>query len=59
MKKKLTLLFCLLACVVSAQAQFEKGKWLLNPAVTGLGLSYDTGVDKRHRSAWTCRVVSS
>lgn len=46
MKKKLTLLFCLLACVVSAQAQFEKGKWLLNPAVTGLGLSYDTGMDK-------------
>ena len=25
---------------VTAQAQFEKGKWIVNPSVTGLGLSY-------------------
>lgn len=44
--KKFVVLFCLLASVVSAHAQFEKGKWVINPSVTGLGLSYDTGVDK-------------
>ena len=44
--KKLLLLLCLLASVVTAQAQFEKGKWIVNPSVTGLGLSYDTQVDK-------------
>ena len=44
--KKLVLLICLLASVVSAQAQFEKGKWVVNPSLTGAGLSYDTGLDK-------------
>ena len=31
---------CLLVVSVTAQAQFEKGKWIVNPSVTGLGLSY-------------------
>lgn len=44
--KKFVVLFCLLASVVSAHAQFEKGKWVINPSVSGFGLSYDTGVDK-------------
>ena len=44
--KKLVLLFCLLVSVASAHAQFEKGKWVVNPSLTGLGLSYDTGLDK-------------
>ena len=44
--KKLVLLICLLVSVVSAHAQFEKGKWIANPSLTGLGLSYDTGLDK-------------
>lgn len=44
--KKIVLLLCLLAGVVSAHAQFEKGTWLVNPSATGLGLSYDTQTDK-------------
>ena len=28
--KKLALLVCLLVATVAAQAQFEKGKWILN-----------------------------
>lgn len=44
--KKILLLLCLLAGVVSAHAQFEKGKWLVNPSATGLGLSYNTQTDK-------------
>lgn len=44
--KKLSLLICLLVASVAAQAQFEKGKWLLNPSLTGLELSHDTGTDK-------------
>lgn len=40
--KKLVLFVCLLVTALSAQAQFEKGKWIINPSVTGLGLSYDT-----------------
>lgn len=44
--KKLTLIFCLLVVAVAAQAQFEKGKWIVNPSITGLGLSHDTGTDK-------------
>lgn len=31
---------------MAAQAQFEKGKWVVNPSVTGLNLSYNTGTDK-------------
>ena len=44
--KKIVILLCLLAGVVSAHAQFEKGKWFVNPSATGLGLSYDTQTDK-------------
>lgn len=44
--KKLALLVCLLAVTVAAQAQFEKGKWIVNPSITGLDLSHDTGTDK-------------
>ncbi|WP_418697637.1 outer membrane beta-barrel protein [Bacteroides sp.] len=44
--KKLALLVCLLVATVAAQAQFEKGKWILNPSITGLDLSHDTGTDK-------------
>ena len=29
--KKLALFVCLLVVTVAAQAQFEKGKWILNP----------------------------
>ena len=38
--KKLMWMVCLLVVSVTAQAQFEKGKWIVNPSVTGLGLSY-------------------
>lgn len=44
--KKLTLFVCLLVVTLTAQAQFEKGKWLLNPSLTGLNLSHDTDTDK-------------
>ena len=40
--KKILLLLCLVLATTAAQAQFEKGKWLVNPAVTGLDLTYDT-----------------
>ena len=29
-------------------AQFEKGKWFVNPSVTGLNFSYNTETDKAH-----------
>lgn len=44
--KKLILLVCLLATTLVAQAQFEKGKWMVNPSVTGLNLTHDTETDK-------------
>ena len=44
--KKLALFVCLIVVTVAAQAQFEKGKWIVNPSVTGLELSHDTGTDK-------------
>lgn len=40
------LLVCLLVASVAARAQFEKGKWVVNPSLTGLELSHDTGTDK-------------
>lgn len=39
------LMFSLLLITLAAQAQFEKGKWFVNPSVTGLNLSYNTGTD--------------
>ena len=44
--KKLALFVCLLVVTVAAQAQFEKGKWIINPSVTGLNLSYNTESEK-------------
>ena len=44
--KKLVLLVCLLVVTVAAQAQFEKGKWVVNPSITGLNLTHNTGTDK-------------
>lgn len=44
--KRILLALCLLAAAVGAQAQFEKGKWFINPSVTGLNLSYNTETDK-------------
>ena len=41
--KKLALFVCLLVVTVAAQAQFEKGKWILNPSITGLEFSHDYG----------------
>ena len=38
--KKLALAICLLVVSIAAQAQFEKGKMILNPSVTGLDFSY-------------------
>ena len=46
--KKLVLFVCLLVATVAAQAQFEKGKWILNPSISGLGLSHNTETDKTH-----------
>lgn len=44
--KRLALLICLLVATMVVQAQFEKGKWFVNPSVTGLNLSYNTEADK-------------
>ncbi|MBQ8672509.1 MAG: outer membrane beta-barrel protein [Bacteroides sp.] len=44
--KKLALIICLMMTTLAAQAQFEKGKWFVNPSITGLELSHDTGTDK-------------
>lgn len=44
--RKLALLICLLVVTVAAQAQFEKGKWIVNPSITGLNLSHSTVTGK-------------
>ncbi|MDR0988179.1 MAG: hypothetical protein LBM06_01780 [Prevotellaceae bacterium] len=44
--KKFILTICLLVAATAAQAQFEKGKWIINPSLTGLGFSYDTHSEK-------------
>jgi len=41
--KKLVLLVCLLVATLTAQAQFEQGKWIVNPSFTGLDFSYSKG----------------
>lgn len=41
--KKFALVVCLLVASVAAQAQFEKGKWVVNPSLTGLDFSYSKG----------------
>lgn len=40
--KKVLLVFCMLVAAITAQAQFEKGKWFVNPSLSGFNLSYDT-----------------
>lgn len=45
--KKLALAICLLVVSIAAQAQFEKGKMILNPSVTGLDFSYSTGLNTK------------
>ncbi len=37
--KKLVFIVCLLIVSIGAQAQFEKGTWIINPYTTGLGFS--------------------
>lgn len=38
--KKLALTLCLLVATLAAQAQFEKDKWFINPAITGLNIGH-------------------
>lgn len=44
--KKVCLLLCLMVASLAAQAQFEKGKWIINPSVSGLDMAYDTDADR-------------
>lgn len=44
--KRILLISSLLVIAIAVQAQFEKGKWFVNPSVTGLNLSYNTDTDK-------------
>ena len=44
--KKLALAICLLVVSIAAQAQFEKGKMILNPSVTGLDFSYSKNASR-------------
>lgn len=43
--KKLMLIVCLLIATLTAQAQFEQGKWIVNPSVTGMNLSHSKAED--------------
>lgn len=45
--KKLILGLSLLCVSIAAQAQFEQGKWVINPSVTGLNLSHSSAEDTR------------
>lgn len=38
--KKLVLMACLLVASLAARAQFEQGKWIINPSLTGLNFTY-------------------
>jgi hypothetical protein len=38
--KKMTIMLCVLLISLGAEAQFEQGKWIFNPSVTGLSLSH-------------------
>jgi hypothetical protein len=40
--KKLMLGLCLLCVSTAANAQFEQGKWIINPSLTGLNFSYSS-----------------
>ena len=43
--RKLVISLCLLCVTIAAQAQFEQGKWIVNPSVTGLSLSHSKAED--------------
>lgn len=43
--KKIMIICCLLVASLSAHAQFEQGKWIVNPSITGLDLSHSKGSD--------------
>ncbi|WP_321335386.1 hypothetical protein [uncultured Bacteroides sp.] len=45
--KKFVLLMSLLIASLGVQAQFEKGKWMVNTSITGMDLSYSSN-DKGH-----------
>lgn len=45
MKKCLMLLALMVVCL-SASAQFEKGKWIVNPSVSGLALNHNSAADR-------------
>ncbi|MBP6065218.1 MAG: outer membrane beta-barrel protein [Bacteroides sp.] len=38
--KKVALVFCLLIASMAVKAQFEQGKWIVNPSLTGLDFTY-------------------
>ncbi|MEG1563723.1 MAG: outer membrane beta-barrel protein [Bacteroides sp.] len=38
--KKVVLVICLLVASLAAKAQFEQGKWIVNPSITGLDFTY-------------------
>ena len=40
--KKLVFGICMLCISIAAQAQFEQGKWIVNPSITGLELSHSS-----------------
>lgn len=40
--KKLMFSLCLLCVSIAANAQFEKGMWIINPSVTGLNYSHSS-----------------
>lgn len=47
--KKLVLVVCLLVASLAARAQFEQGKWIINPSLTGLNFSYS---NMRKSTVW-------
>ncbi|MDR2816804.1 MAG: hypothetical protein LBB62_08920 [Proteiniphilum sp.] len=40
--RKLFFSLCLLCLSIAAKAQFEQGKWIVNPSITGLDFSYSS-----------------
>ena len=45
---KLMFILSILLVTVVAQAQIEKGTWLVKPSVTGLNMCYNTQTEKAH-----------
>jgi hypothetical protein len=45
--KKLILGLCLLCVSIVANAQFEQGKWIINPSLTGLSFSHSSYEDTK------------